>query len=156
MKLNPKIITVMKHQQCQHNYLLTEIPGGEEIEREQFDRVVKQLNNDISNLNRQQLNHSHLPTLARVTLTTKPHLQPIRHLLTVDNVTILFMDTRGLTMHRSNVISVKMVPAQLVMTSVAQIALVHGTQQTSIRVIRVLATTSQLHYQHQILRPLFA
>ena len=47
-------------------------------------------------------------------------------------------------MHRSNVISVKMVPAQLVMTSVAQIALVHGTQQTSIRVIRVLATTSQL------------
>ena len=92
----------------------------------------------------QQLNHSHLPTLARVTLTTKPHLQPTRHLLTVDNVTILFMDTRGLTMHRSNVISVKMVPAQLVMTSVAQIALVHGTQQTSMRVIRVLATTSQL------------
>ena len=59
-------------------------------------------------------------------------------------------------MHRSNVISVKMVPAQLVMTSVAQIALVHGTQQTSMRVIRVLATTSQLHYQHQILKPLFA
>ena len=59
-------------------------------------------------------------------------------------------------MHRSNVISVKMVPAQLVMTSVAQIALVHGTQQNSMRVIIVLATTSQLHYQHQILRPLFA
>ena len=30
-------------------------------------------------------------------------------------------------MHRSNVISVKMVPAQVVMTSVAQTALVHGT-----------------------------
>ena len=59
-------------------------------------------------------------------------------------------------MHKSNVVSVKMVPAQLVMTSVAQIALVHGTQQTSIRVIRVLATTSQLHYQHQILKPPFA
>ena len=63
---------------------------------------------------------------------------------------------RGLTMHRSNVISVKMVHAQSMMTLVAQIALVHGTQQTSMRVIRVLATTSQLHYQHQILRPLFA
>ena len=48
-------------------------------------------------------------------------------------------------MHRSNVISVKIVPAQLVMKSVVQIALVHGTQQTSMRVrITVKLPTVQL------------
>ena len=119
-----------------------------------FERVVKQLNNEFPTLI-QQLNHPHLPTLARVKLTTKLHLHPTRHLPTVDNVTILFVDTRGLTMHRLNVISVKMVYAQSMMTSVAQIVLVHCTQQTSMRVLRVLPTTSQLYYQDQILRPLF-
>ena len=34
-------------------------------------------------------------------------------------------------MHRSNVISVKMVHAQSVMALVAQIALVHGTQHSA-------------------------
>ena len=29
-------------------YLLTEIPGVEEIEREELDRIVKQLNNEKS------------------------------------------------------------------------------------------------------------
>ena len=58
-------------------------------------------------------------------------------------------------MHRLNVIPVKMVYAQSVMTSVAQIVPVHCTQQTSMRVLRVLVTTNQLHYQDQILRPLF-
>lgn len=42
------------------------------------------------------------------------------------------------------------------MTSVVEIVLVHGTQQTSIKVLGVLATTNQLHYQYQILTLLFA
>lgn len=71
-----------------------------------------------------------LPTLARVKLITNPYLQPKRHLLTVDNVTILFVDTRGRTMNRLNVISVKMVYVQSMIMSAAQTVLVHGTQQT--------------------------
>ena len=54
-------------------------------------------------------------------------------------------------MHRLNVISVKMVYAQSVMTSVAQIVLVRGTQPTSMSALTELAKTSQLHYQDQIL-----
>ena len=37
------------------------------------------------------------------------------------------------------------------MTSVAQIVLVRGTQQTSMSALTELAKTSQLHYQDQIL-----
>ena len=99
----------------------------------------------------QQPNNSRLPTLARVKLTTKPHIHPIRHLPTVDNVTILFLDARGLTMHRLNVISVKMVYAQSVMTSVTEIVLVRGTHPTSMSALTELAKTNQLHYQDQIL-----
>ena len=32
-------------------YLFTEIPEVKEIGREEFDRLIKQLNNEISNLN---------------------------------------------------------------------------------------------------------
>ena len=54
-------------------------------------------------------------------------------------------------MHRLNVISVKMVYTRSVMTLVAQIVLVRGTQQTSMSALTELAKTSQLHYQDQIL-----
>ena len=54
-------------------------------------------------------------------------------------------------MHRLNVISVKMVYAQSVMTSVTEIVLVRGTHPTSMSALTELAKTNQLHYQDQIL-----
>ena len=86
----------------------------------------------------QQLNHLSLSTLARIKLITKPspnkppHYRQCLH------------PVRGHKRHNT------------MMTSVVEIVLVHGTQQTSMKVLRVLATTNQLHYQYQIVTLLFA
>ena len=68
-------------------YLLTEIPGVEEIEREEFDRVVKQLNDEISNLNpaTQPLTSSNLSQSQTYNQTTPspnkapPHCRQCHH-----------------------------------------------------------------------------
>ena len=68
-------------------YLLTEIPGVEEVEREEFDRVVKQLNDEISNLNpaTQPLTSSNLSQSQTYNQTTPspnkapPHCRQCHH-----------------------------------------------------------------------------
>lgn len=68
-------------------YLLTEIPGVEEIEREVFDRVIRQLNNEISNLNpaTQPLTSSNLSQSQTYNQTTPspneapPHCRQCHH-----------------------------------------------------------------------------
>ena len=49
-----------------------------------------------------------------------------------------------------------MVPAQLVMTSVAQIALVHLHTANQHKSYQSTCNNQSAHYQHQILKPLFA
>ena len=73
-----------------------EISSFREMEREEFDRVIRQLNNELANLNTaaQPLTSS---GLSQSQILKKVHLHPTRHLLAVENVTILFVGTRGTT-----------------------------------------------------------